>query len=209
MTEREEADESRDCLISCSMKPPERPKTAWPANTRGNLVSRARDDRQARFAALVRRQSRFVFSVAYAVLRNVHDAEDVVQDTFLKLYRAGVWEDMLDEKAFLARTAWRLAVDKLPKTRGEALDPESPSIHVSPEAAVIAADWSAAVRRLMDALPESLRQPLALSTVEELSCREIAQMMGIAEGTVRTRIMRARQILKQKLAGLMGRPYEK
>ena len=167
------------------------------------------DECQARFTALVRRQSRFVFRVAYAVLRNAHDAEDVVQDTFLKLYRAGAWEDMKDERAFLARAAWRLAVDKLPKTRGAALDPELVSIDATPEAAAIAADWSGAVRRLMDALPESLRQPLALSTVEELSCREIAQMMGIAEGTVRTRIMRPRQILKQKLGSLMEGSYEK
>jgi RNA polymerase sigma-70 factor, ECF subfamily len=167
------------------------------------------DERQARFAALVRRRSRFVFRVAYAVLRNAHDAEDVVQDTFLKLYRAGVWEEMKDERAFLARAAWRLAVDKLPKARGAALNPELVSINATPEAAAIAADWSAAVRRLMDALPESLRQPLALSTMEELSCREIAQIMGIAEGTVRTRIIPARQILKQKLASLMEGGYEK
>ena len=64
---------------------------------------------------------------------------------------------------------------------------------------MVSADWSAAIHRLVDALPEELRQPLALAAVEELNSREIAQVMGIAEGTVRTRIMRARQILKQKL----------
>jgi RNA polymerase sigma-70 factor (ECF subfamily) len=69
----------------------------------------------------------------------------------------------------------------------------------SPEDAMVSADWSAAVHRLVDALPEELRQPLALAAVEELNSREIAQVMGIAEGTVRTRIMRARQMLKQKL----------
>jgi RNA polymerase sigma-70 factor (ECF subfamily) len=52
----------------------------------------------------------------------------------------------------------------------------------------------------MDALPEELRQPLALSGIDELSSAEIAAAMGIPEGTVRTRIMRARQILKEKLA---------
>ena len=53
---------------------------------------------------------------------------------------------------------------------------------------------------------EDLRQPLALSAVDELTSREIAEVMGINEGTVRTRIMRARQILKQKLEKLHGRP---
>jgi RNA polymerase sigma-70 factor (ECF subfamily) len=158
---------------------------------------------EARFVALVERQSRFVFRVAYAVLRNSHDSEDVVQETFLKLYRSGVWQRMNDEKAYLARSAWRIAVERLPKARGGMPVPDLQSNCTSPEDAVIAADWNATVHRLIDALPEELRQPLALSTVEELNSREIAQVMAIAEGTVRTRLMRARQILKQKLAALM------
>jgi RNA polymerase sigma-70 factor (ECF subfamily) len=171
--------------------------------------------REARFAGLVERQSRFVFRVAYALLRNSHDAEDAVQETFLKLYRAGAWDAIENERAFLARAAWRIAVDKL-KRRGRAarpLDAELASCGgrggANPEEALVAADWNAAVHRLMDALPQELRQPLALSTVEEMNSREIARAMGIAEGTVRTRIMRARQILKQKLAGLMEGRYER
>src|ERR1700729_691911 len=80
--------------------------------------------REARFAALVERQSRFVYRVAYAVVRNPHDSEDVAQETFLKLYRTGAWEGMRDEKAFLARTAWRIAVDKLPRALSQPLSPE-------------------------------------------------------------------------------------
>jgi RNA polymerase sigma-70 factor (ECF subfamily) len=162
-----------------------------------------------RFAALVSRRSRFVFRVAYSILRNVHDSEDVVQETFLKLYRTRRWESMVDERAFLARTAWRIAVDRLPKAHMDAPDSEIPSSRESPEQAVITADWNAAVHRLIDALPEELRQPLALSTVEDLSSREIAGVMGIPDGTVRTRLMRARQILKQKLAALMEGPHGK
>jgi RNA polymerase sigma-70 factor (ECF subfamily) len=71
--------------------------------------------REERFRDLVQRQSRFVFRIAYAMLRNVQDAEDVVQEVFLKLFRNGAWEDMRDERAFLARTAWRIAVDRLPQ----------------------------------------------------------------------------------------------
>ena len=165
--------------------------------------------REAQFAALVERESRFVFRVAYALVRNAHDAEDTVQETFLRLYRAGAWDAIDNERAFLARVAWRIAVDKLRKVRHEPLDPETALGGVSPEDAAVAADWNAAVHRLVDALPAELRQPLALSTVDELSSREIAEVMGIKEGTVRTRIMRARQILKQKLAGLMEGRYGK
>lgn len=164
--------------------------------------------REAQFAALVERQSRFVFRVAYALLRNPHDAEDAVQETFLKLYRAGAWEAIENERAFLARAAWRVAVDKLRKVRHQPLDEELPSGIADPEGAAVTADWHAAVHRLIDALPADLRQPLALSTVEEMNSREIAETMGISEGTVRTRLMRARQILKQKLAALMEGRHE-
>ncbi|HXM42188.1 MAG TPA: RNA polymerase sigma factor [Bryobacteraceae bacterium] len=167
--------------------------------------------REASFAGLVERQSRFVFRVAYALLRNSHDAEDAVQDTFLKLYRGGAWESIENERAFLARVAWRIAVDKLKSARRAASLDGEPALHggANPERALLTADWNAAVHRLVDALPQELRQPLALSTVEEMNSREIAQAMGISEGTVRTRIMRARRILKQKLAALMEGRYEK
>ena len=168
--------------------------------------------REARFAGLVERQSRFVFRVAYSLLRNSHDAEDAVQETFLKLYRTGAWEAIENERAFLARAAWRIAVDKLRRGRRATIPLDADRAlrgGANPEEAMVTADWNAAVHRLIDALPQELRQPLALSTVEEMNSREIAQAMGIAEGTVRTRIMRARQILKQKLAGLMEGRYEK
>jgi RNA polymerase sigma-70 factor (ECF subfamily) len=155
-----------------------------------------------RFAALVSRQARFVFRVAYSVVRNIHDAEDVVQETFLKLYRGRRWQAMVDERAFLARTTWRVAVDRLPKVRADPTDSGVASGGDDPEQAVIRADWTATVHRLIDALPEQLRQVLALSSVEGMDSREIAAVMGIPEGTVRTRLMRAREILRQKLAAL-------
>ncbi len=161
------------------------------------------------FTALVRRQSRFVFRIAYSILRNTQDSDDVVQETFLKLYRSRAWKRMADEKAFLARAAWRIAVDQLRKAPKNAPGEHAASTGENPEQAAIASDWSSAVYRLIDALPEELRQPLALSSLEELNSREIAEVMGIPEGTVRTRIMRARQILKQRLSALRVGPNEK
>jgi RNA polymerase sigma-70 factor (ECF subfamily) len=159
----------------------------------------AATSREERFAELVERQSRFVYRVAYAILRNAHDAEDVVQETFLKLYRLNAWEAMNDERAFLARAAWRLAVGRRKAPR-MTLDSEATSSGLNPEDAALASDWNTKVHRMIDALPEELRQPLALSSLEEMNSREIATVMGIPEGTVRTRLARARQMLKQKLA---------
>ena len=157
---------------------------------------------EAKFESLVRRQSKFVFRVAYAILRNSHDAEDAVQETFLKLYRNGAWTEIENERAFLARAAWRMAVDRLPQVQTEQAKFVLVSNTPSPEQEAIAADWHATVHRFVDALPEELRQPLALSTVDELNSREISEILGVPEGTVRTRLMRARQILRQKLTVL-------
>jgi RNA polymerase sigma-70 factor (ECF subfamily) len=169
----------------------------------------------AEFEAFVERQSHFVFRVAYAILRNRHDAEDAVQETFLKLYRNHGWKGITDERAFLARTAWRVAVDRLPKSDRSPKqarievepDHELPSIAPSPEQHAIAACQHGTIHRMIDSLPEELRQPLVLSAIDELNSREIAAILGLPEGTVRTRLMRARQILKLKLATMMEKPY--
>jgi DNA-directed RNA polymerase specialized sigma24 family protein len=60
------------------------------------------------FAALVERQSQFVFRIALAVTRDPRDAEDVVQETFLQVCRGDRWKRMEDERGCLARVAWRL-----------------------------------------------------------------------------------------------------
>lgn len=166
------------------------------------LTKNSEPSRAALFTELVERQSRFVFRVAWSVLRNSQDAEDVVQETFLKLYRNGAWECMRDERAFLARTAWRLAVDRMRARRRTPVKPDAPQPLTTPEQAALTGDWTAVVYRLVDALPEELRQPLALSAIRELTSPEIAGVLGIPESTVRTRIMRARQILKQKLGNM-------
>jgi len=153
-----------------------------------------------RFADLVRRHSRFVFQVAYSVLRNSHDAEDAVQETFLKIYRMRGRDHIENERAFLARAAWRVAVDRAPRRPAAPPDVDLPAPGDDPEQAAISADRGALVARLIDALPDDLRRPLALSTVEEMTSAQIATVMDIPEATVRGRLMRARQILKEKLA---------
>lgn len=161
----------------------------------------------AGFVALVERQSAFLFRIAYSVVRNTHDAEDAVQEMFFKLYRTNAWREIRDERSFLARMAWRVAVSRLKRVRDEQPDPATPSSEPSPESAAIDADWNGIVRRLMDALPEDLRQPLALSALNELESADIAAILGIPEGTVRSRILRARTLLKQKLARYREVPH--
>lgn len=69
----------------------------------------------------------------------------------------------------------------------------------SPEATAVSSSGIARIHRLIDTLPEDLRQPLVLSTLDEMTSAQIGAALGIPEGTVRTRIQRARMLLRQKL----------
>ena len=177
---------------------------------RPRVQATEREERLA-FEALVHRQTRFVFRVANAMLRNTGDAEEVVQETFLKLHRSGTWQSMRDERAFLARMAWRLALDRKRSTAtGRSLRTDVEHFDAlratgrDPEQSAMTGDAVGLVHRLIDDLPDELREPLVLSAVEELNSREIAELLGVKEGTVRTRLMRARQLLKEKLADQTG-----
>jgi RNA polymerase sigma-70 factor, ECF subfamily len=172
------------------------------------LVSEERD---RRFAEMAERQARFMFRVAHGLLRSVQDAEDAVQEALLKLYRTDGWLRMEDEKAFLARTVWRVGLDvvaRRPKaTKG--LDDEAGREFAaegeSAEQSMVGQDERALLRRLIETLPEELRQPLVLSAIEEMTSREVGIAIGIPEGTVRTRVMRARAELKRRFEAMQAR----
>jgi RNA polymerase sigma-70 factor (ECF subfamily) len=170
-----------------------------------------RDDalgRDERFEEMVARQARFMFQVAFGLLRNRQDAEDAVQEAFLKLYRGEAWLRMENEKGFLARTVWRVALDYLPRVAERTSDVAEMQLTAtgeagaSPEQNVVDEDERALLRRLINRLPEELRQPLVLSSVEEMTSREVAEAMGIPEGTVRTRVMRARTELRRRFLAM-------
>jgi RNA polymerase sigma-70 factor (ECF subfamily) len=165
--------------------------------------------------ALVREHSRLVYRIAYAVLRRHHDAEDATQETFMRVLRySSKLASVEDHKTWLARIAWRVAIDRSRQrgcTREIPLeDPQKPVAEVassdaSADQTVLSAQVSAAVEKMIAALPEKLRAPLILSTIEEMSPREVAATLGIKEAAVRSRVFRARQILRDKLAASSAR----
>jgi RNA polymerase sigma factor (sigma-70 family) len=164
---------------------------------------------------LVREHSRLVYRIAYAVLRSHPDAEDSTQETFMRVLRySSKLAEVEDPKTWLARIAWRVAVDRSKKRRWAREipldDPGKPvsevaSSEIPADEAVQATQLGVAVEKLIAALPTKLREPLILSTVEEISPREVAATLGITEAAVRSRVFRARQILKEKLAQQTGR----
>lgn len=161
-------------------------------------------EREGEFAALVHRNARRMFRVAYSLLHNSHDAEDAVQEAFLKLYRGQAWRRIDNEQAFLGQTVWRLALDRLPR-QPQAEDAEAielTSALATPEQCAAGGEQRELLRQMLNALPEELRQPLVLSAIEEMTSREVAEIMGIPEATVRTRIMRAKTELKKRFEAM-------
>lgn len=161
--------------------------------------------------ALVREHSRLVYRIAYAVLRRHHDAEDAAQETFMRVLRYSSKLAAVDDaKTWLARIAWRVAIDRS-QHRGRQReipleDPEKPLAEVASsqtpaDDTMHGAQITAALERLIAALPAKLRKPLVLSTIEEMSPKEVAATLGINEAAVRSRVFRARQILREKLEG--------
>jgi RNA polymerase sigma-70 factor (ECF subfamily) len=159
---------------------------------------------------LVEKHSALLFRIAYSVLRNLQDAEDAVQETFLRALRhQKKLAQVADTRAWLARVAWRVALDRR-RRRPEVPLEEAAAAVQELWAAGAASDRIAADRQMMAllegliaGLPAELRQALTLSTVEEMPAAEVATVLEIPEATVRTRVFRARQILKEKLAALL------
>src|SRR6266404_5640310 len=163
---------------------------------------------------LVADHQQMVYRIAYSVLRNSHDAADAAQEAFLRVFKAaGKLAGVADRKAWIARIAWNAALDGRRKIR--AVQAEVPVEDLargvaslrhtgrSPEEIAAGSEMQRLLARLIETLPESLRQPLQLSTVEDLDHHEIAAALGITEAAVRARLFQARQKLKEKLENLL------
>ncbi|MGH9523711.1 MAG: RNA polymerase sigma factor [Terriglobales bacterium] len=162
-------------------------------------------ERTTDLETVVREHSRLVFRVAYSVLRNREDAEDAAQETFIRLMRQDL-SKIEEPRLWLARVAWRVAVDRVRRRPSPPLEDEFPEIIDGArlaDDALLDAELQAKVESLIEALPRKLREVVRLSTVEEMNSADVAQVLGIPEGTVRTRMSRARQILREKLMAYM------
>jgi RNA polymerase sigma-70 factor, ECF subfamily len=162
--------------------------------------------------SLVREHSRLVFRIAYSVVRNHADAEDVVQEVLLRVAKHGV-ERIDDPKAWISRIAWRASVDRfrnLKRAEQEEFDERihTPAVQTTgTEQEMVSRERLALLDRMIAALPNKERDALLLTSVEELTSAEAAKVLGTTETSVRARVFRARQRLGQKLQKLTGASY--
>jgi RNA polymerase sigma-70 factor, ECF subfamily len=161
---------------------------------------RAQDDA---LAALVDQYAGALYRVAFSVLRNPADAEDAVQEAFVRVLRhRDTLGEVRDHRVWLIRIVWNIVLDRKrrAKTRPETDDVAElvrvlPSTGLSAEEFAAAAQHHAHVLACVDRLPEKEREVLVLSAFEELTSVEIASVLGITESSVRSRLFRARKLI--------------
>jgi RNA polymerase sigma-70 factor (ECF subfamily) len=175
------------------------------------LVRRAQQDDERAFGELVTRYESKVYSLAMKMLRNPEDAEDVLQDTFLRAYRGiksfkgnstfSTWVYRITANSALMR----LRKKQLPQVSIEDSDERETPISI--------ADWAPGpveqllnqeMQRVMDeaieALPPEFRQVFILRDVEELSNADVAEILDLSVAAVKSRLHRARLKVRNRLA---------
>lgn len=173
------------------------------------------------FEALVERYGRRIYGLAYRMAGNDADAKDLTQEAFIRVFRAlRRIEPGANLESWLYRIVTNLYIDMLrrrPKARLDSLDAplltakgdtvgreiEAPG--PDPEEIVVNAALDADVQRALLALSPDLRMVVVLSDIEGRSYEEIAEMVRIPVGTVKSRLHRARRMLQSRLTHLMPR----
>ena len=147
--------------------------------------------------------SRLAIRVAYGVLRNRADAEDVAQDAFAKAYRS--FRQLRDRDRFrswLVRMTWRMAIDRQRSDRRraarEAISESDRPAHA--ETLVVETERAQRLWTAIDHLPDKLRLVIVLAGIEGHDMKEVAALLEVPEGTVKSRLFLARKQLKEKLS---------
>jgi len=158
-------------------------------------------------AALVGQYAATLYRVAFSVLRNPADAEDAVQEAFLRVLRhRQTLDEVRDRRVWLIRIVWNIVLDRKrrSKTRPETDDVAElarvlPSDGLSAEEVASAAQHHAHVLACVDRLPAKEREVLMLSAFQDLDSVEIASVLEISESSVRSRLFRARNLMADLL----------
>ena len=168
------------------------------------------EELEAAFEAHLRDSSPLVFRVAYGVLRHRQDAEDVAQEAFARAYRKiGQLRDRDRFRAWLVRMTWRLAIDRWRAERRRVSREESALIlaaHRTTDEDAGANERALLLWRAIDGLPEKLRVVVVLAAIKEHDTREVARLLEVPEGTVKSRLFKARKRLAEVLRCLRKDP---
>lgn len=176
--------------------------------TDAEIIAQVRAGNQARYRLLVERHQHAVFNTAYRLLGQREEAADVSQDAFLRAYQAlGSFHVDRPLKPWLCRIAANLALNRLKRRRpelsldGDQAEPglELPDTSAEPQATLLQSERQHMLRRAILALPPEQRAVIELRHFQELSYDEMAAALEVSLATVKSRLFRARQQLRQIL----------
>lgn len=183
-----------------------------------------REGDRTEFARVVEAHSPMIYRLGLKMLNNPQDAEDILQETFIKAYRnIGKFDGRSSVSTWLYRIATNEALMSIRRKRPDAISFENPDMHDSePQEPLQIVDWcclpeeeflSTESRARLDEaagrLPPNLRVVFVLRDIEGLSTRETAQVLDISEMAVKTRLSRARLRLREDLSEYFGQIVEK
>ncbi|RPI30077.1 MAG: sigma-70 family RNA polymerase sigma factor [Chloroflexota bacterium] len=167
------------------------------------------------FAKLIEAYSGPIYRLALRMLNNPQDAEDILQETFLKAYRhMGSFDGRSKISTWLYRIATNEALMHLRRKHPEAISIDEPGDPADeeqaplqivdwcclPEEELLSAEGRVLLDRAVDTLPHRLRVVFLLRDIEGLSTRETADVLGLSENAVKTRLSRARLRLREQLS---------
>ena len=180
------------------------PTVTWFTADRPAPAAEAAPPSATAVAELVQTYSGLLYRVALSVLRNPVEAEDVVQDAFLRvLQHQRTLPEVAEFRPWLVRIAWNLALDRRRRIRPGQMDPAFAAALVArdlpADAALAQAHLMQAALAAIDRLPAREREVLLLSAMDELTPAEISAITGRTESAVRSLLFRARTRLRQRL----------
>jgi RNA polymerase sigma-70 factor, ECF subfamily len=160
-------------------------------------------DLEREFEERLRESSTLAVRVAFSILRQRQDAEDVAQEAFARAYeRFSTLRDPARFRGWIVRVTWRLAIDRWRADRRRGAREEATDVALaaeSPETLAIASRRSARLWSCIDALPDKLRSVIVLSAIEGHDVKAVAELLGIPTGTVKSRLFLARKALAERL----------
>jgi RNA polymerase sigma-70 factor (ECF subfamily) len=155
------------------------------------------------FARVVTPHLPAAYRLALWLLRDPATAEDVTQDAAERAFRHIATFRGDNARAWVLRIVRNQAIETLRKTRpASELNEELPDHAPLPDAALLRAESETTLHAALGALPPSLRECLVMRELEELSYRDIADIVGVPVGTVMSRLWKARQLLMARTEGL-------
>jgi len=174
------------------------------------LIQRCLSGDDTAFDLLIDRYKRQVYSLIYRLVRHPTDAEDLAHDTFIKAYRAlSTYDPRYPFITWLFRIAHNTTIDHLRANKAHllAIDDEDNLLEVEclDERLMATADRlsdKSLIEKALASLPPNYREVLYLRHQQELSYEEISQTLNIPEGTVKIRLFRARNMMKERLRAL-------